>query len=459
MAMNRRDLLRTLGLGAGAAFLSPWVDRTLSHALGQSVAPRRRVIICSVVGFEPSRFVPQEVTTGRTQGEDRPLPPAVDPISNFTWPSMFAPIADLRQHTLLIDGLTNPVTGSDVHHGSGFGALTCRQPQGEPSLLAPPRGVSIDQYLAQTLSANAPKSSLLFGTSYDSFAKGRVRETSAFSAGTGQSLSHATKASALYSEIVSVASSDGSGDAMEAGRRQALRDVLSSDFSRLRQRLAGPERERLDVYETAIAEFDRRYELRENVSCGTPPSGQDNTENSRMESMMEMATLALECGLTNVVGMAVGTANSHDEHFPRYEGIGTVPVHEYNSVYGDLTDKVHHFHWGLLRNMIESLDQSGHPDDETIIVYMTPRGMSNYSAHHGQNTRIPLMMFAKSPNIQLGGRFLRYPPHERSLAEFFRSLAQVVGVCPDGFATGDSVVGPVRGLLDEVVGSTQSACG
>jgi hypothetical protein len=223
--------------------------------------------------------------------------------------------------------------------------------------------------------------------------------------------------------------------------------------------LAGPERERLEVYETAIAEFDRRYELRQGVSCGSPPSGRDSTENSRMESMMDMATLALECGLTNVVGMAVGTADNHDEHFPRYDGIGTVPVHEYSSRYGDLTDKVHQFHWTMLRKMIDSLDQASEPNDETIIVYTSPRGMSNYSAHHGQNTRWPLLMYAKSPNIQLGGRFLRYPPAERSFAEFCRSLAQVVGVCPDGFATGSNVVGPVRGLLDEVVGSTQSACG
>ena len=458
MAMKRRDMLRMMGLGAGAAFLSPWVERTLSHAMGQAATPRTRVIVFACSGFDSSKFQPQEVSSGKYQ-DASVAPPAVSPMTDFTWPEMFSPIEDLRQNAILIDGLTNPITGPDVHHGCGFGALTCQQPQGDPARLAPPRGTSIDQYLAQTLSMNAPKSSLLFGTSYDSYSAGRNRYASTFSAGTGQGLSHATKASTLYNEIVDLATPDPTED-LEEGRRQALRDALSEDFTRLRQRLAGPERERLDIYETAIAEFDRRFELRETVSCDAPPGARDSTETSRMESMMEMATLALECGLTNVLGIAVGAADAHDEHFPRYDGIPTIPVHDYlNPNTGELLDRVHKFHWGLLRNMLDALDASGHPDDETIIVYTDPRGMNDYGSHHGLNIRWPVMMYAKSPRIDLGGRFLRYPPHERSFAEFCKSLCQVVGVCPDGFANGSSVVGPVNGLLSEVVGSTSSACG
>jgi hypothetical protein len=458
MPMNRRDLLRSLGLGAGATFMFPWVERTLSYAMGQSVAPRRRVIVVGVNGWDAERYLPVEITSGRSQEADQ-SPPAINPMTNFTWPEMFSPIEDLRQSTLFIDGLTNPVQGSNVHHGIGYGALTCQQPQGDPDRLGPPRGTSIDQYLAQTLSANAPKSSLLFGTSSDSFSTNRARHATMFSAGDGQSLSHATKASALYDEIVGLATTD-PDEPVEDGRRQALRDALRTDFARLRQRLAGPERERLDVYETAITEFDRRYELRETVSCDAPPSARDGSETSRMESMMDMATLALECGLTNVVGVAVGTPDSHDTHFPRYDGIGTISVHDYGSAqYGALLDEVHKFHWRKLREMLDALEASGSPDDETIVIYFSPRGNNDHGSHHGTPGRWPVMMLARSSNIQLGGRVLRYPTGERSFAEFCRSLCQVVGVCPDGFATGSNVVGPVRGLLSEVVGSSQSACG
>ena len=249
-----------------------------------------------------------------------------------------------------------------------------------------------------------------------------------------------------------------SSTAMESGRRQALRDALNTDFTRLRERLAGPERERLDIYETAIAEFDRRYALRESVSCDAPPAPRDASETSRMESMMDLATLALECGLTNVIGVSVGTASSHDQHFPRYDGVGKIPVHG-DDLFGALTNQVHQFHWGMLRKMLDTLEESAAAGDETIVIYTSPRGASKYSSHHGINTRWPVMMLAKSPTLQLGGRYLRYPAGERSFAEFCRSLCQVVGVCPDGFATGSDVVGPVRGLLDEVVGSSQSACG
>lgn len=454
--MNRRQLLQSMGLGMGAAFLSPWLERTLSYAMGQSATPRRRVIVFAVNAFEPGEFTPVEISTGRTQGKGS-LPTPVGPMTDFTWPAMFLPIEDLRDDTLLIDGLTNPIEGGDTH-GCGYGALTCQHPQGEAVKLAPPRGSSIDQYLARTLSANSPKSSLLFGTSYSAFAKDLDRETSLFSAGTGQPLAHTTKASVLYDEIVELASPNSSG-VTERNRRQALRDALQTDFARLRGRLAGPERERLDVYETAIAEFDRRYELRENVSCDGVPVARDGSETTRMESMMDMATLSLACGLTNVVGVAVGTATSHDAHLPRYDGIGTIPVHDYGTTrYADRMTEVHQFHWTILRKTLDALAQSDASDDETFILYVSPRGTSMNDSHHGRQDRWPVMMLARSPNLQLGGRFLRYAPRERSFAEFCQSLCQVVGVCPDGFGTGSHVAGPVQGLLDEVVGSTQPSC-
>jgi len=458
MAMNRRQMIRMLGLGAGASFLAPWAERTLSYAAGQAAAPRKRLIVFAVSGFDPGGYTPVEVSSGRTQGKDS-LPSSVSPMTNFSWPSMFSPIEDLRQNAIIIDGLTNPITGGSTLHGCGFGALTCQHPQGDAASLAPPRGSSIDQYMAQTLSANAPKSSLLFGISHRAFAKGWDREASLFSAGTGQSLGHATKASVLRNEIAGLAAPDAGPD-LETGRREALRDALNADFGRLRARLAGPERERLDVYESAIVEFDRRFQLRESVSCGSPPAAQNNTPNSRMESMMDMATLSLECGLTNVVGVAVGTADNHDEHLPRYDGVGEIPVHDYGgNRYGQLMDELHQFHWTLLRRTLDTLDQSDAPDDETYILYVSTRGTSVNSSHHAQLERWPALLYAKSPNVDFGGRFLRYPGRERSFAELCKSLAQVAGVCPSGFATGASVAGPVNGLLPEVVGSSTAACG
>ncbi len=459
MAMNRRQMIRSLGLGAGATFLLPWVDRTLTQAFGQTSSPRKRVIVFATSGFDPGKYTPAQVTSGRSESGKGDLPPSVSPRTDFTWPAMFAPIEDLRQNTLLIDGLTNPIEGGSVVHGCGFGALTCQHPQGNAADLAPPRGASIDQYLAQTLSANAPKSSLLFGMSHRAFAKGWNRSASAFSAGTGQSLSHATKATVLRDEIVGLATPEAGAD-LETGRRQALRDALNSDFGRLRARLAGPERARLDVYESAIVEFDRRFELRSSVSCDSPPSAQNASATSRMESMMEMATLALDCGLTNVVGVAVGTADDHGTHLPRYDGIGEIPVHDYGgTAYGELMDQLHQFHWRLLRNTLDTLEASAAPDDEIYILYLSTRGINVIGSHHSRIDRWPAMLYANSPRVDLGGRFLRYPGGERSFAEFCRSLCQIIGVCPDGFATGSYVAGPVNGLLPEVVGSTASACG
>ena len=133
MAMNRRQMIRMLGLGAGASFLAPWAERTLSHAIGQAAAPRKRLIVFAVSGFDPGGYTPIEVSSGRTQGKDS-LPSSVSPMTNFTWPSNFSPIEDLRQNAMIIDGLTNPITGGSTLHGCGFGALTCQHPQGDATI-------------------------------------------------------------------------------------------------------------------------------------------------------------------------------------------------------------------------------------------------------------------------------------------------------------------------------------
>jgi hypothetical protein len=313
--------------------------------------------------------------------------------------------------------------------------------------------------MAKTLSSNAPKASLLFGMSHRAFAKNWDRESSLFSAGTGQSLAHATKASVLRQEILALATPSSGGDNSEDARRQALRDALNTDFGRLRSRLAGPERERLDVYESAIVEFDRRFELRSSVSCDSPPAVDEQSATTRMESMMDIATLALECGLTNVVGAAVGTADHHDEHLPRYDGIGEIPVHDYGgTTYGQRMDQLHQFHWTLLRRMIDTLGASGAPDDETYVLYVSTRGASLNRSHHAKLDRWPLLLYADAPNVDLGGTFVRYPAEQRSFAEFCRSLSQLAGVCPGDFGTGSHVAGPVNGMLPEVVGSSSAAC-
>ena len=54
MMQHRRGFLRSLGLGAGATFMSPLLSRAYAQA-GQ--APRRVVIVVEGNGIEPIAFV------------------------------------------------------------------------------------------------------------------------------------------------------------------------------------------------------------------------------------------------------------------------------------------------------------------------------------------------------------------------------------------------------------------
>lgn len=232
--------------------------------------------------------------------------------------------------------------------------------------------------------------------------------------------------------------------------------------------LAPTERRALDHYLAAIEDFEKRQQaLAGSTSCkipGMPMLDQTmGTVEDRLESMNEMAILAMTCGLTNVVGIAMGCGDSH-AYFPTFkriaigtqwekDGIGETG-HEPPDVNGPCQERIHNFNCGMLARMADALsavpEGNGNMFDNSVMLYMSDNGES----HHAQYHRWPLVLLGNGGGqLRTDGRFLRYPMKGaaggRSTADLFCSIATACGVPTDSFGKGGNEI--VSGPLNEVM--------
>ncbi|MEM6956273.1 MAG: DUF1552 domain-containing protein [Myxococcota bacterium] len=436
--MMRRRFLQSLGLGAGAAVLMP-VARTLIDEADGQASERKRALIF-VNGVMNERLWTPEASLDQLFASD--------------W---LEPLADRRSEMRLLDNLHCRIKSGDsndfeTNHGLGYGYLSCVRPNGSPKDLAPPRGMTIDQYLAERLSVDAPRKSVLFGISHHGRRRGFDEEMNLFARGSAEPLPHAIRASVLFARLFGTVE-DADAD---PGREQRLTDLLREDIGRLSSRLAGAERERLESYLAAFEEFDARRGRDAALSCETPEAPTEGNEEYQMARMMEMATIALQCGITNVVAVNCGATDNHNNHMPQYEGHEPFEVH--GSDAGVNVERQHvnpirqiwkkNAAWiATLMDRLESTPEGdGNALDGTLVTISSARGIRN-DTHHAPITsygRFPVAVLGRT-GLNLDGSSHRFEAGEFGMVDFWRTCCAGLGLCGDDFAPGalDS-----RGLID-----------
>ena len=121
---TRRALMKGLGLGAGAALLTPILRQLVAHAAGdaRAVVRKRIVFVVQGNGMNPNHLLPsgvQRPKNGRPTNDkleevslkDRELHPALEPLAPF------------KDRLALVQGLSGRIALSD--HSANHGALGC----------------------------------------------------------------------------------------------------------------------------------------------------------------------------------------------------------------------------------------------------------------------------------------------------------------------------------------------
>lgn len=452
MMLSRRRFLSSLGLGAASPVLLPLATQLARTAYGETPDSFKNVVFISMSGGLPDAQLGWTSRRPAAMNDHR----RATEFTDWDFHEALAPLAPWRQQTVIVRNLSLGLGA--MQHSGGYGLLAGKgNGDGETALGNAPQGQTVEQLLADRLGAESPFKSLLFGVDQDSK---KVMHESLYARAAGQPVSYPVRAARLYEALFPAAAASREKLALE--RRVLAR--ISGDVERLRVRLAGSERAQLDGYLEGLEAFDKRRSAAACLATQAPSSERGAVK--ELPVMLDMASVALRCGMTRVVGCSVGGGNSHF-HFPAlvgphvgtiFEEQGFVGEHGHDGEAKYTAGRTVAWKWlsSEVARFLRSLEApgvSGRPVlDDTIVVLFSDSG----HAHHNlENSNWRFVVIAgRDVPLRTGGRMLsfawdvpweRLNPESRSVASLYCSIATAAGVplstfAPDGGARTNGVL-------------------
>jgi hypothetical protein len=473
---DRRRFVQALGLGAGAGVLAPIADTLIGQAHAQAASKPRVIFVLEGNGWNYERhFKPDDIEKGNEPLES----------TTFTMPASVKALEPYRDRMLWVDGLVNAQHKMGGHFGLYVG-MSCLPMQGlavteKSESGGTPGGISIDQYLANTVGKNALFKSVEVGATSNKYHKDQSVINFPLARGPNEPVSVDLSPSKAFARLFGGGTAAGSADALKqmnelkAKRKRIFFDYLRDDINRLNTRLAGSERQKLEQYLNALETIEtRQLALLESgaaLNCKTQGFMDGADIEERLAQAMDVATLAISCGLTQVATVLSGVGRHFDVTFTK-AGVSLdddgQPHDKHSLGHGggqpDDLPKLHNFHADLIKKMIDQLVMVKEGEtsvfDQTTIVFMNENG----EQHHARHFRWPALLIGEAGGkIKTGGRFVRLPAindknaarHEgvRSLADLFITLTHAVGAPNDKFSlegatkNQEQVRGVIPGIL------------
>jgi uncharacterized protein DUF1552 len=301
---SRRSFMKTLaGIGAASQFAGLFRD---VWAQATPTTPRF-VVLNSPNGYPPTYWRPRAAdgvgaatTTGWTL--------------NFPNSSL-APLEKHKDSLVVIEGLdlttdtANPAFYTGGHNATSI--LTGWHPKGGEGTDDQYRsmGHSIDVFLAKLLNTTE---FLFIPTGYN----GNSNTIGSFRAdGSGIAAEYSLKRS-LANWFANVGT--GTADPKAAARKNAqtaVLDYLGADARRLRGRLAGPEKAKLDAHLDALSGITQKINVTTSISCAKPTNAPDEGGGSLsgdkyIPVILDFTAQLLACNLTRVAHVSIDPINS-----------------------------------------------------------------------------------------------------------------------------------------------------
>lgn len=430
--LSRRTLLRSLG---ASLVLAPFTSGLLRRR-AQAAAAKRALFVYVPDGCIPDRFHPEGSET------------------IFTLPEMSAPLEPIKQHLTFIDGLTM-YAGGATHEG------------GIAKLLTGVSAQSLDVFLGDRISTGLPFRSLQLGVG-SNFENGAG---SMSYIGEGQTVTPDDDPTNVFSRVFGGRpDSDGQGADLDALRRKSVLDAALGDIASLQSKLGATERQKLEVHLDSLREVEARLGGKGLSACDTQSFNREGFTVSPTDYypktyhkeelfqqvgrlQMDLATLALSCGATNVVSLQW----SHPVSPTRIRDTGVGTGNHDASHYGEPNSQnardfttlkrwfMQEFVY-LIERMDQTPDDGGSLLDNTLVLLCSELGDSNVHDHD----RVPFVLAGKAGGALTPGRFLDYrgkragenEPHTKLLV----SIAQKLGVDIDRFGYEGHGTGPLDNL-------------
>jgi hypothetical protein len=450
---TRRELLKGLSLGAGAAILGPILRQIEAQAAGNAPTPKRVVFVTQSNGFKPGHLVPKGVEWKSPNGNSVTTALTEVPLKDKALHQALEPLTPYKGRLTLVQGLSSRIAYAG--HSTNHGALGCY-----PSNKGP-MAQTIDHAVADALPGVFRHVALGMAD------KGGSLNYSLSASGPGQACPVVCRPDLAFKTLFgSVADGDGR---KAFDQKSNLLDFMVDDVKRSRAALGGQDREKLDGYLAAFEAMHGRQNqiaaMGEQLRRAAPQLGEKlktDTTSLLLEAQFEIGAAALIAGLTNVLLLSSGGGEQRFGSFPEF-GIPGLHHIGHGGSYGEKTAEMcfvelRQFLCKLIAGLAKRLESIGEGDgtmlDNTLIVYLS----DSADGHHSSCRLWPVVLLGDlGGRIKRTGRFVDYPAYgnkgHRTLANLYCTLLHVVGKPAPGFGIADPALrdldqtGPLAELL------------
>ncbi len=431
--ISRRRVLR----GLGVSIALPWLEsvglpvgRSLAAGLaptGQSTPPVRLAFVFMPNGVNYDAWEP------KGEGTDFQLSPTLEALS------------PVRQHLNIFTGLTLKKArpngdGPGDHARSSASFLTGRQAR-KTAGNDIQNGISIDQVAAAEIGQRTRLPSLELGCEHGP-AAGNC--DSGYSCAYSSNISWRDETTPMAKVIDPAAAFERLfGDATEAAaakerlsRRQSILDFVLEDSRSLEARLGNADRRKLDQFQTAVREIERRIEraAKESEPRKIPdvpaPAGIPEKTSEHMDLMYDMLLLAFQTDTTRV-GTLMLAVDGSNRTFPEIgikEGHHHLSHHQNNQEMIEKIRRIDRFQVErfarFVRRLAETAEGEGTLLDNSLI--LLGGGISDGNKHNHEN--LPILVAGRGGNSVKTGRLVR-SPNETPLCNLYLSMLERAG-CP-----------------------------
>jgi len=239
---------------------------------------------------------------------------------------------------------------------------------------------------------------------------------------------------------------------------RSILDAVNQDVSRLRGKLGGPDRGKIDQYLEAVRDVERRIQRAEaqdkdrDLPPLAGPAGSPSVWSEYYKLMADLMVLAWQTDMTRVSTFQIG----HEMSLRAYPELGfgdshhSVTHHHGEPEKIAKTTQINTLHTKMLAYYLDKLrstpDGDGSILDHSMILYGAALSDANLHLY----TDLPLLLVAGGVNGIKGGQHIRYP-NRTPMANLLLTMLDKAGV-PNVSRLGDST-----GKLDLTASAARSA--
>jgi hypothetical protein len=406
VAIPRRTFLR----GVGATLALPVLDAMTPAFAAPSTRPTRMAFMQTPNGI----FNLSGEWTPKTVGANFELTRTLEPLAAFKDRMVVISGLDNQQAA----GLTGEIGGDHPRACTAWLTGTHAKMTSGADLHA---GISVDQIAAKEFGKSTQLASLEIGLEAPEIvgacesAYGCAYYDTISWANESTPLPMENRPRALFERLFGDAGTDPKARLAVRQEDRSILDAIGVDVKRLRLKVGGQDRSKIDQYLDAIRDVERRMQLAEKqghqeVTIGTP-TGAPEVFSDYYKLMADLMVLAWQTDMTRVITFQMGHEMSGrsypelgfgDAHHPCTHHQGDKEKQEKTTKINILHTKMLAYYLGRLR---DTSDGDGSLLDHSMILYGA--GLSDANLH--LYTDLSLLLVAGGVGGIKGGQHVRYP--------------------------------------------------